>query len=277
VIRIRLSKLAIAVAVFAAVAAALTASGQAHAADWPAKPTSWLSDYAKLLSESDRAAIDRELRDYEARSGNQIFVATFPSLEGEERADLTTRLFNAWKVGSKEKNNGVLMAVYVKDRQFQIITGYGVEPELTDAMSNRIRIEQIGPAFRAGKYAEGISAAISTIEKTISSNALPPSSRKSKRPSLPSGLVILLVFIFLAIVSRVLQGVARTPATISGRRGTRRIPWWWWMGGGGGGFGGGTFGGGGWGGGGGGWGGGGGGFSGGGGGSSGGGGAGGGW
>src|SRR4030095_14161228 len=39
VIRIRLSKLAIAVAVFAAVAAALTASGQAHAADWPAKPT----------------------------------------------------------------------------------------------------------------------------------------------------------------------------------------------------------------------------------------------
>src|SRR5262249_36128652 len=157
-----------------------------------------------------------------------------------------------WKIGTKGKDNGALLSIFVQDRKTRIETGYGAESRLTDAVSSRILRDTLAPAFREGKYAEGIRGALAAIESTLEGNA-PPPSKKAGKQGLPPGLIIFIGFIFLVIVSRIIQSAARTPATLSGRRSIRRLPWWWWMGGGGGGWGGGTFGGGGWGGGGGGW------------------------
>src|SRR4029453_4836471 len=144
-----------------------------------------------------------------------------------------------WTGGAKGENKGVLMTVFVQDRQMQIITGYGAEAQLTDAISNRIRTEQVAPAFRKEQYAAGIRAAITTIEATLEGNP-PPPRKASKRPR--AGVIILVAFLVLIVISRILQNAARAPATLSRRRRIQRLPWWW------GGFGGGLGGGGCWGG-----------------------------
>ena len=61
---------------------------------------------------SDR--ITAKLASLEAKSGIQLVVATVKSLEGDEIEPYANALFRAWKLGEKQKNNGVLLLVAPK-------------------------------------------------------------------------------------------------------------------------------------------------------------------
>ena len=56
-------------------------------------------------------------------------LAKFPI---ERAADFSNRLFEAWGLGAKDRNNGVLLAVFLADRKVRIEVGYGLEARLTD-------------------------------------------------------------------------------------------------------------------------------------------------
>ena len=65
-------------------------------------------------------------------------VAIFRSLEGESLEDYSVRLAEAWRVGQKGLDNGVIFLVFLEDRKMRIEVGYGLEGMLTDAMSAAI-------------------------------------------------------------------------------------------------------------------------------------------
>ncbi|HEY9045727.1 MAG TPA: TPM domain-containing protein, partial [Ohtaekwangia sp.] len=70
---------------------------------------------------------------------------------------------DVWKLGTKDKDNGVLLLIAVDDRKMRIEVGYGLEGALTDAVSRRILRNEIAPNFRAQRYDEGVTAAIDAI------------------------------------------------------------------------------------------------------------------
>src|SRR5262249_32392217 len=100
--------------------------------------TGRIVDEARLLSPSDRAALEQELAALEQKSTDQLVVYTARSLQGYEIEDYGYQLGRAWAIGQKGKDNGVILIVAPSERKVRIEGGRGLEPQLTDALSKLI-------------------------------------------------------------------------------------------------------------------------------------------
>jgi uncharacterized protein len=223
-----------------AVAALLVSAAAARAAA-PIPPlTGPVVDAAGLLdggAERRLAALARAAR-AEGR-GVQLQYLLVRSLEGEPIEDYSIRVAEAWKIGTKGRDDGVLLTVAVEDRAVRIEVGGGLEGGLTDLQASRIIRETIAPAFRAGRYGDGLHDA--GVQILAALGALPADLRGGAggpRPGVtgaPSGLgALLALLVILSVVGNVLRGF-----------GPRRRRHLWWGGGpwiGGGGWGGGGIG-----------------------------------
>ncbi|MDD5765928.1 MAG: YgcG family protein [Candidatus Marinimicrobia bacterium] len=203
-----------------------------------------VTDLSGILSSSEQLKLEEKLFQFESQTSNQIAVLIIPSLEGEVLEDYSIRVTDAWKLGDKEKDNGVLLLVVINDRKMRIEVGYGLEGALTDLISSSIIRNEIAPEFRNGNYFAGIDAGITSIMKATQGEYQgdPNKFRKSERE--PGNLLFGLIF-FLFFLP-IFFGM--------GKRGRRGLLWALFFsemfrgGGRGGGFGGGGFGGGGFGG-----------------------------
>src|SRR5262247_3614782 len=149
----------------AALVLVLVAAGVAAAAlRIPPPPDRRVNDYANALSPADRERLEQKLAARERSSSNQVVVAIFPSLEGESLEDFSIRLAQAWRIGQKRLDNGVIFLVFLKDRKMRIEVGYGLEPTLTDAITSSILRNDVAPRFREGKLADGIAAGLEAIQ-----------------------------------------------------------------------------------------------------------------
>lgn len=135
----------------------------AWALEVPKRPEGYVSDYAGILSPAARTRLEEKLHRFEQETSNQVIVVTFLSLEGEALEDFSIRLAEAWKIGQKRKDNGVILLVFKNDRQVRIEVGYGLEGALTDATSKSIIENEIVPRFRQGSFEEGIEGAAHAI------------------------------------------------------------------------------------------------------------------
>ena len=97
-------------------------------------------------------------------------VAVFPSPDGEGPADVSNRLFEAWRLGDAERSNGVLLAVFLEERKARIEVGYGLEGRPTDAFSRRIVDKKIALRFRPGDYFGGSEAACDVVNRATSAS-----------------------------------------------------------------------------------------------------------
>src|SRR5262249_46658491 len=120
--------------------------------DVPA-PEGYVTDPGRVLSATDRGALDQKLRSYDERTGNQVVVFIPVSLNDESREDVAYAVFQKWKIGQRGKDNGVLLLWAPKERQVYIQTGKGVGGDLTDIQSFGI-IQEMNPRRRGGRKAE---------------------------------------------------------------------------------------------------------------------------
>lgn len=134
---------------------------------------------------------------FERATSNQIAVAIFRSLEGESLEDFTIQLAEAWRPGQAERDNGVILAIFVSDRKVRIEVGYGLEGALPDAVARRIIRNEITPAFRAGDYDRGVTAAVSAIMAATRGEYEGIDRRDGGEP--PSIVFILFVFLFFVL------------------------------------------------------------------------------
>lgn len=149
---------------FLALLALLTALLAAPAqAAYPARPAGAVLDAANILAPADEAAMKAKLRDYNARTGRAVVVATVGSLDGETIEMYAANLFAQWGIGGKDSDQGVLLLVAPNERQVRIEVGYGLTPYVTDILSGRIVRGDILPRFKAGDYAGGIDAGLNAL------------------------------------------------------------------------------------------------------------------
>ncbi|HNX50033.1 MAG TPA: TPM domain-containing protein [Thermoanaerobaculaceae bacterium] len=205
----------------------------AMALEVPPTPTTWVFDQAGVLGSDARERLDSRLQALEQRTGHQVIAALFQSLDGESLEDFTVRCAEAWKVGRKGMDDGLIFFAFVGDRRMRIEVGYGLEDKVPDLIARRLLAEQVKPAFARGDYAGGIDALVTSLEHVFAGEPLPPPQKRASGRAFPLPLII---FIVLLLVVQVLNRGA-------GRRGWRGGGYWGGFGGGG--FGGGGFGGGG--------------------------------
>ena len=117
-------------------------------------------DQAGILSTPARDRLSAMLKAHEDNTSNQVVVLTVATLGGESVEDYARRVFEDWKPGQRDKDNGVLMLVVPQDRRMRIEVGYGLEGILTDAAVSRIIRDLMTPRFREGNYDVGIEAGV---------------------------------------------------------------------------------------------------------------------
>lgn len=163
---------------------ALVAAAFAAGAAPPAVPplTGRVNDTAGMLSPAAAAELEARLADVERESSHQIVVLTVPSLQGESIEQLGLRVAEAWRLGHKGLDNGVLLLVARDDRRVRIEVGYGLEGVLPDALAARIIRNEITPRFRAGRMDEGIRAGVDAISAAARGEVI-PSDRLPRRGS----------------------------------------------------------------------------------------------
>lgn len=120
-------------------------------------------DQAEILSAPARERLAGMLEAHERAAGNQIAVLTVATIGGENIEDYAVRVFEAWKLGQRGQDNGVLITVVPQDRRMRIEVGYGLEGTLTDAAASRILHDLMTPRFREGNYDVGIEAGVTAV------------------------------------------------------------------------------------------------------------------
>ncbi len=132
-----------------------------------------LVDQTATLSADEVASLNQTLRDFEARKGSQVAVLIVPTTNPESIEQYSIRVAEAWKIGRKKIDDGVVLVVAKNDRKLRIEVGYGLEGALTDVTAKRIIDEYITPKFRNGDFAGGISAGVIRIMRVIDGEKLP--------------------------------------------------------------------------------------------------------
>lgn len=168
-----------------------------------------VNDFANLMSPQEEAQLTRKLVDYANATSIQITVVTEESLEGADLFEYTVDLAEAWGIGQRQEDNGVLLYVSEQDRKIQIQTGYGSEGFLPDILAKRIIEDEIKPAFRQGRYYQGIDNGTTAImqlgqgEYTADQNSR---EKKDAKGGIPAIMVIVFLVILIIVISSLTRG-----------------------------------------------------------------------
>ena len=180
--------------------------------------SSRVTDLTATLDASQKASLEGQLAAFEKAHGSQIAILMLPSTQPETIEQYGIRVAEAWKVGRKGKDDGVIVLVAKNDHKLRIEVGYGLEGGLNDAVSKRIVAETMAPHFKDGDWAGGLAAGVAQIQKVIEGEALPaPEQASAQRGRADDwqqvlmvgfvGMVVLGSFL-AAILGRLLGGVA---------------------------------------------------------------------
>jgi uncharacterized protein len=165
-----------------------------------------VTDTARALADADRAALERQLANFETQRGTQIGVLIVPSTAPEDIADYSQRVADAWKLGRAGVGDGLLIVVAVQDRRVRIAPFKALEGAIPDVLAKRIIDQQMVPAFRRGDYAGGLRDALAQLQAHITGEALPEPA--PARPQIDEFDIVeaaMLLLVAVPLVTRVLR------------------------------------------------------------------------
>ncbi len=171
-------------------------------------PRGYVSDYVGVVDAATTQHLNTLIEELKQQTGAEIAVVVVDSTAPLTAFDYAMKIAEAWKPGTKGKDNGIVFLAAIKDHQIYILTGYGVEGVLPDGKVGEIRDRLVRPAFRRGDYSAGIRQATEAMAAIIAQASgiqlhSAPRHAAPPQPSLVAGLLpILLVIIFLMLVFR---------------------------------------------------------------------------
>lgn len=111
-------------------------------------------------TESYIVDINKELYN---KTGAQIVVATVNSLDDMDINYYATALYEKWKIGSQEYDNGMLLLIVPDNRELWIEVGYGLEGPFPDSKVKRIIDDYILPYFAEERFSDGVLSGFNQI------------------------------------------------------------------------------------------------------------------
>lgn len=117
----------------------------------------FIADEANILSKQVKNDLNMTLWDLQKKSGADIAVVTLPSLDGKSVEATALEIGRTYKIGSKEKNNGVVFLTALAERKMRIELGYGLEKKINMSSLENIRDYDILPYYKKSEYQNGIA------------------------------------------------------------------------------------------------------------------------
>jgi uncharacterized protein len=136
-------------------------------------------DQVGVLNGDTRSRLEQELWALKKEKGSEVAVLIVASTKPEEIEQYSIRVVDAWKLGRKGIDDGVLLLVALNDRRVRIEVGRGLEGDIPDVKAFRIIDELIVPRFKEGDISGGVVAGVNALAGLIRGVDLPPA--KSQR------------------------------------------------------------------------------------------------
>ncbi len=185
--------------------ALLLTSPQAQALKFP-RSVDAVNDFAEVISPDYEARMNQLSKTLWDQTGTALVVATFQDLGGESPDEFANRLYEAWGIGKRGEEKGILILVALKEKRIRIETGYGVEGILPDAKVGGIMDQYIIPFLRQGEFGEGLLNGMVALSQVVAKDAGVEldldryASKPAVQPKVKKGLPILSLLFLLFIV-----------------------------------------------------------------------------
>lgn len=159
----------------------------------------FINDYANIISPEYKSKIEGILKGvYDAKAA-EFSIVTINSLEGQDIESYALNLAQG-ELGDKQKNNGLLLLVAVRDRKYRFEVGRGLEPVLNDAKIGRIGRAYLVENFRNEDYGKGIYEASLAVKTTLLGETDSGYYIDDDAPKKIKPIIIILIFLILWIL-----------------------------------------------------------------------------
>lgn len=179
-------------------------------------PQKLVQDYAQVFDAKQLNDLENKLVAYDDSTSTQILVLTVESLDGYPLENFANEIGEKWGVGTKGKDNGVIIVLSKRDRKITIRTGYSAQIYLPPSVNKSIIDNVIIPYFKQGDFAGGINAGVDTIFKAFAGQY------KNDRPKKGNNVDALVVFFVIAFFIFIFVVVSRGDGNNGGNVGRRR-------------------------------------------------------
>ena len=164
----------------------------------------YVTDPSAILSTVARDSINLMLGQLEQGSGIEVAVVMLPSIGNDDIFDFAHNLFRKWGIGKKKENNGLLVLFVMDQHKVRFTTGYGLEGALTDALSKRIQMNEMVPAFKEGKWDEGmvkgVRATVAILKGEVAADQYGATGANGNDEELTTFDVIAISMVFIIII-----------------------------------------------------------------------------
>jgi uncharacterized protein len=216
-------------------------------------PSNYVNDFAHVLSSETEDQLNDVGKQIDEKAHAQIAVVTVNSTDGKDIFDYAVALYQAWGVGGKSTNRGVLILYAVQDRKYWTNVGYGLEAILPDGKVGGFGREAI-PFLKQSDYNQALKLVTLRVADVIADDAgiqltgaQLPRGQERPLPKLSAAAVFWIILVILVVLLTPLRKLLFWWLLLSGGPrwggGSRGGSGWGGWGGGGFGGGGGGFGG----------------------------------
>jgi uncharacterized protein len=117
------------------------------------------NDFAGVVDSQTKARLETILTNLKRQQNIEFGIVTVKTTGGMDIFDYAVALGRGWGIGSQEGDKeGLLLVVAIDDRKYHTLVSRHLQGELTDGTVGSIQRQTLVPAFRAGKYSEGLMA-----------------------------------------------------------------------------------------------------------------------
>jgi uncharacterized protein len=133
-----------------------------------------VTDLTGTLNAQQKGELESRIAAFESKRGSQMAVLMLPTTKPEEIEQYSIRVAEAWKIGRKKVDDGLILIVAKDDRRLRIEVGYGLEGAIPDSLAKRVIDERITPRFRAGDFYGGVRDGLDQLIRLAEGEKLPP-------------------------------------------------------------------------------------------------------
>lgn len=145
---------------------AAPASAAADCAGLPKHGGLPVVDAANVVDAEDEAWLSADLMLHRISGHEAIVAATVPDLGGDDVSSYATRLFDCWRIGDAQSDNGVLILVAIRERRVRIELGAGLDGRLSDRQLEAA-IDTMGAPLRAGEVGAALRSAANVVVRDL--------------------------------------------------------------------------------------------------------------
>ena len=120
-------------------------------------------DEAGFLTPEQKQDLSQLAYEINTNKGPQITILTVPDLQEFPIEDFSIKVVEKWQLGTKERDNGLLIVIAKAERQMRIEVGNGIEGEITDYESNQYINNILKPAFKEGNFHGGLKTVMMDV------------------------------------------------------------------------------------------------------------------